>query len=66
MSLQVPCRLLAQLLLFLLVAHFDIDIVDMSIYGVEPCDSENEVCLENSTKYYDFENCLAEDYSLIT
>ena len=42
-SLQVLCRLLAQLLLFLLVAHFDIDIADMSIYAVEPCDSENRV-----------------------
>jgi len=62
----VPCRLLAQLLLFQLVAHFDIDIVDMSIYEVEPCDSENGVHLENSTKYYGFEDCLAEDYSLIT
>ena len=39
-SLQVPCKLLAQQLLFQLVAHFDIDIVDMSIYAVEPCDSE--------------------------
>ena len=65
-SLQVPCRLLAQLLLFLLVAHFDIDIVDMSIYEVEPCDSENGVYLEISTKYYGFEDCLAEESSLIT
>ena len=66
MSLQVPCRLLAQLLLFLLVAHFDIDIVDMSIYEVEPCDSENEDNLEFSTRYYGFEDCLAEESSLIT
>ena len=45
MSPQVPCRLLAQLLLFLSVAHFDIDIVDMSIYVVEPYDSETQFTL---------------------
>ena len=64
-SLQVLCRLLAQQLLFLLVAHFDIDIVDMSIYAVEPCDSENRVYVRYSTKCYGLKVFWAQDSALI-